>query len=194
MVLHIQYNITSLQSANSSCLLNKCRNKSWFVRLYRKFLFIHNITINSCTFSFTAVMSPSSHMVAPSICHIHFCWRSLFDSSISTSFQLCYYSRLCVFECFSLISLSPLRHLIHHICEILYTCNVWLRSNGDLEYDKSICWAQIESINSTTAIHHNHTIMKRWDTLALWGGCLAKMAHVKPHLYKWALDLSQSMG
>lgn len=151
-----------------------------------------------------AVMSSNSHSVAPSICLIHSyeLVQQLNNSFTSTSFFHVNWSvSSSLTATISSVIPAPLRHLSHLRSEILsacfiHTCNGWLRSNGDLKYDKSICWTQIESVTPTTAIDHNHTIMKWWDTLALWGGvgCFGKMAHVKPHLYKWALDLSQSRG
>lgn len=130
---------------------------------------------------------------------IHLFTWFLLEASVSARFPSFQLRQRCSVSSLLAASPSPLRHLIPLISEIssprfIHTCNAWLRSNGDLKYDKSICWAQIESVTPTTAIDHNHTIMKRWDTLALWGGCFAKMAHVKPHLYKWALDLSQRRG
>lgn len=153
-------------------------------------------------------MSSNSHLVAPSICLIRFYQlvQQLNNSFTSTGFQVFpllirvkWSVSSSLTATISSVIPAPLTHLSHLRSEILsacfiHTCNGWLRSNRDLKYDKSICWTWTESVTPTTAIDHNHTIMKWWDTLALWGGCFGKMAHVKPHLYKWALDLSQSRG
>lgn len=88
-------------------------------------------------------------------------------------------------------SLSVPSGIISEISSLLlHSCRRGL-IKVDLKYDKSICWSASERI---CHLHHNRIIMGRWDTPALWGGCFAKMAHVKPHLYKWALDRSQGGG